>query len=104
MRGTYIYAADRQDGKWQRALEVDPPALYDDLAKQEGASGRVVKDLRALGHWLNNRQLAVNGNLTFSSQQQVAFNYILAFSEAPTRVSRAGFSEGAVKGQDFHTR
>ena len=104
VRGTYIYAADRQDGKWQRALEVDPPALYDDLAKQEGASGRVVKDLRALGHWLNNRQLAVNGNLTFSSQQQVAFNYILAFSEAPTRVSRAGFSEGAVKGQDFHTR
>src|ERR1700722_5077925 len=104
VRGTYIYAAYRQDGNWQRALEVDPPALYDDLAKQAGASGRGVKGLRGLGHCLNNRQRAVDGHLTFSSQQEVAFNYILTFSEAPTRVSRGGFSEGAVKGQDFHTR
>ena len=83
---------------------MDPPALYEDLAKRAGGSGRVVKDLRALGHWLDKRQLAINGNLTFSSQEQVAFNYILTFTDAPTQVSRAGFSEGAVKGQDFHTR
>jgi hypothetical protein len=104
VRGSYIYAAYLQDGKWQRALEVDPQSLYDDLAKQAGASGRVVKDLRAPGNWLDNRRLNINGNLTFSSQQQVAFNYTLTFTEGPTHLSQGGFSEGAIKGEDFRTR
>jgi hypothetical protein len=103
VRGTYVYAAYLQDGKWQRTLEVDPPSLYGDLARQAGSSGRVVKDLRTLGNWLDNKRLAVTGELTFSSQQHVGFDYILTFTGAPTQVSRGGFSEGAVKGQDFHT-
>ncbi|MBV8215881.1 MAG: hypothetical protein JOZ08_21900 [Verrucomicrobia bacterium] len=101
VRGSYIYAAYLQDGKWQRALEVDPQSIYDDLTKQVGASGRVVKDLRAPGNWLDNRRLTVNGKLTFSSQQQVAFSYTLTFTDAPTQVSRGGFNEGAIKGEDF---
>jgi len=104
VRGSYIYAAYLQDGKWQRALEIDPQSIYDDLAKQVGASGRVVKDLRAPGNWLDNRRLTVNGKLTFSSQQQVAFNYTLTFTDAPTQLSRGGFNEGAIKGEDFSTR
>jgi hypothetical protein len=104
VRGTYIYAAYLQDGKWQRALELDPQSIYDDLAKQAGASGRVVKDLRVPGNWLDNRRLTINGKLTFSSQQQVGFNYTLTFTDAPTQLNRGGFNEGAIKGEDFGTR
>jgi hypothetical protein len=103
VRGTYVYAAYLQEGKWQRTLEVDPPSLYDDLAKQAGAWGRVVRDLRTLGNWLDNKRIKVAGELTFSSQQQIAFDYILTFTDAPTQVSRGGFNEGAVKGEDFRT-
>jgi hypothetical protein len=103
VRGTYVYAAYLQDGKWQRTLEVDPPSLYNDLAKQAGASGRVVKDLRTLGNWLDDKRIKVTGELTFSSQQQIAFDYILTFTGAPSQVSRGGFNEGAIKGQDFRT-
>ena len=104
VRGTYIYAAYLQDGSWQRALEVDPQSIYDDLAKQAGASGRAVKDLRAPGNWLDNRRLTINGKLTFSSQQQVAFDYTLTFTDAPTQLNRGGFNQGAIKGEDFRPR
>jgi hypothetical protein len=103
VRGSYIYAAYFQDGKWQRALEVDPQSVYDALTKQAGAAGRVVKDLRAPGNWLDNRRLTINGKLTFSSEQQVAFNYTLTFADASTQLSRGGFNEGAIKGEDFRT-
>jgi hypothetical protein len=104
VRGTYVYAAYLKDGKWQRTLEIDPASLYDDLARQAGASGRVVKDLRTLGNWLDNKRIKVTGELTFSSQQRIAFDYILTFTGAPTQLSRGGFNEGAVKGEDFRTR
>jgi hypothetical protein len=103
VRGTYVYAAYLQDGKWRRTLELDPPSLYDDLARQAGASGRVVKDLRTLGNWLDNKRIKVTGELTFSSQQRIAFDYILTFLGGPTKVSRGGFNEGAVKGENFRT-
>jgi hypothetical protein len=103
VRGTYVYAAYLQEGNWQKTLEVDPPSLYDDLARQAGASGRVVKDLRTLGNWIDNKRLTVTGELTFSSQQHIAFDYVLTFTGIPTQVSRGGFNEGAVIGQHFRT-
>ncbi len=87
-----------------KALQSDTDLPVDELARQAGASGRLVAQQCRLGDWLDSRRITVNGELVFSGQKKVRYGYTLVFTGEPGHLDPGGFEEGVIKGVGYHLR
>ena len=103
-RGSGVEAAYLDGSSWHKALQSDTDLPVDELARQAGASGRLVAQQCHLGDWLDSRRIAVSGELIFSGQKKVRYGYTLLFTGAPGHLDPGGFEEGVIKGTGYHLR
>ena len=104
IRGSGTEAAYLDGSSWHKALQADTDLPVDELARQAGASGRLVAQRCRLGNWLDARRITVNGELTFSGQKNVRYAYTLVFTGEPGHLDPGGFEEGVIKGVGYHLR
>jgi hypothetical protein len=104
LRGSGVEAAYIDGSGWHKALQSDTDLPIDELARQAGASGRLVAQRCRLGDWLDSRRITVNGELTFSGQKKVRYAYTLVFTGEPGHLDPGGFEEGVIKGVSYHLR
>jgi hypothetical protein len=104
VRGSGVEAAYLDGSGWHKALQSDTDLPVNELARQAGASGRLVAQRCRLGDWLDSRRISVNGELTFSGQKKVRYAYTLVFTGEPGRLDPGGFEEGVIKGICYHLR
>lgn len=104
VRGSGVEAAYINANGWHKALQSDTDLPVDELARQAGASGRLVAQRCRLGDWLDSRRITVNGELTFSGQKKVRYAYTLVFTAEPGYLDPGGFEEGVIKGVGYHLR
>ena len=104
VRGSGVEAAYMDDSGWHKALQSDTDLPVDELARQAGASGRLVAQRCRLGDWLDSRKITINGELTFSGQKKMRYAYTLVFSGEPGHLDPGGFEEGVIKGVGYHLR
>jgi hypothetical protein len=103
-RGSVIEAGYFDGSSWRKTLEPDTDLPITDLARQGGASGRLLAEHCHLEEWLDPNRIAVRGELIFSQQKRVPYAYTLVFTDGPTRLDPGGFQEGAIKGVGYHLR
>jgi hypothetical protein len=103
-RGSGVEAAYFDASGWHKTLQAETDLPVDELARQSGVSGRLVAQHCRLGQWLDQQRIAVTGDLIFSGQRKVAYEYTLAFTRGPVHLDRGGFEEGAIKGVGYHVR
>ena len=103
-RGSGVEAAYMDGSGWHKALQSDTDLPVDELARQAGASGRLVAQQCRLGDWLDLRRITVNGELVFSGQKKVRYAYTLVFTGEPGHLDPGGFEEGVIKGVSYHLR
>jgi hypothetical protein len=103
-RGSGVEAAYIDGSGWHKALQPDTDLPTDELARQAGASGRLVSQSCRLGDWLDSRRIRVTGELIFSGQNKVPYEYTLVFTGEQGHLDRGGFEEGAIKGIEYHVR
>jgi hypothetical protein len=104
VRGSGVEAAYIAGGGWHKALQSDTDLPVDELARQAGASGRLVAQRCRLGDWLDSRSITVNGELTFSGQKKVRYAYTLVFTGESGHLDPGGFQEGVIEGVGYHLR
>jgi hypothetical protein len=104
VRGSGVEAAYLDGSGWHKALQSDTDLPVAELARQAGASGRLVAQRCRLGDWLDSRRITVNGELTFSGQKKVPYAYTLVFTGEPGHLDPGGFEEGVIKGVGYHLR
>lgn len=104
LRGSGVEAAYMDGSGWHKALQSDSDLPVDELARQAGASGRLVAQQCRLDDWLDSRRIVVSGELTFSGQKKVPYAYTLVFTREPGRLDPGGFEEGVIKGVGYHLR
>jgi hypothetical protein len=104
VRGSGVEAAYMDGSGWHKALQSDTDLPVDELARQAGASGRLVAQRCRLGDWLDSRRITVNGELTFSGQKKVRYAYTLVFTGEPGHLDPGGFEEDVIKGFGYHLR
>jgi hypothetical protein len=104
IRGSGVEAAYLDGSGWHKALQSDTDLPVDELARQAGASGRLVAQRCRLGDWLDSRRITVNGELTFSGQKKVRYAYTLVFTGEPGHLDPGGFEEGVIKGVGYHLK
>lgn len=102
-RGTDIVAAWREDNTWRRTIELDSDLAGIISQGEQARGGRLVAETRTLGGWISNNAVQVNGQMTFSGNQQYNYAYTLEFVHGPTTLSRGGFEDGAIVGRNFQT-
>jgi hypothetical protein len=103
-RGSVIEAAYFDGTSWHKTLEPDANLPVNELARQGGASGRLIAEHCRLGKWLDSERITVLGELIFSGQKRVPYQYTLVFTGAPVRLDSGGFEEGTIKGVGYHVR
>jgi hypothetical protein len=103
-RGSGVEAAYIDESGWHKALQPDTDLPTDELARQAGASGRLVSQSCRLGDWLDPRRIKIIGELIFSGQKKVPYGYTLVFTGEPGHLDRGGFEEGVIKGIEYHVR
>ncbi|MBV8101914.1 MAG: hypothetical protein JOZ31_22435 [Verrucomicrobia bacterium] len=103
-RGSGVEAAYIDESGWHKALQPDTDLPTDELARQAGATGRLVSQSCRLGDWLDSRRIRVTGELIFSGQKKVPYEYTLVFTSEPGHLDRGGFEEGVIKGVEYHVR
>jgi hypothetical protein len=104
VRGSGVEAAYIDANGWHKALQSDTDLPVDELARQAGASGRLVAQRCRLGDWLDSRRITVNGELTFSGQKKVRYAYTLVFTGEPGHLDPGGFEEGVIRGVGYHLK
>ena len=103
-RGSGVFAAWNDGGRWHKTVELDEDLPVDELARQGGASGRLVAENRKLGEWLSPERIGLTGDLVFSGGKRVPYAYTLEFGSAVTKVDAGGYEEGIIRGIDWHVR
>jgi hypothetical protein len=103
-RGSGVEAAYVDGSGWHKALQPDTDLPIDELSRQAGASGRLVAQRCRLGDWLDSRRITVTGELIFSGQKKVPYEYTLVFTGEPGHLDLGGFEEGVIKGVEYHVR
>jgi hypothetical protein len=103
-RGSGVEAAYIDGSGWHKALLPDTDLPTDELARQAGASGRLVSQSSRLGDWLDPRRIRITGELIFSGQKKVPYEYTLVFTGEPGHLDRGGFEEGVIMGIEYHVR
>ena len=103
-RGSGIEAAYSDGSGWHKTLQPDTDLPIDELSRQAGVSGWLVAQHCHLGAWLDPRRILVVGELTFSGQKKVPYEYTLIFTGGPFHLDRGGFEEGAIRGIGYHLR
>jgi hypothetical protein len=103
-RGSGVEAAYIDGSGWHKALQPDTDLPTDELTRQAGASGRLTSQSCRLGDWLDSRRIRVTGELIFSGQKKVPYEYTLVFTSEPGRLDRGGFEEGVIKGIEYRVR
>jgi hypothetical protein len=104
IRGSGVEAAYMDGSGWHKTLQSDSDLPVDELARQAGASGRLVAQQCRLGDWLDSRRITVDGELVFSGQKKVRYGYTLVFTGEPGHLDPGGFEEGVIKGVGYHLR
>jgi hypothetical protein len=99
--GSGIVAAWKDD-VWHKTIELDSDAGALIQAQQARFHGRLVSEHRKLAGWVTPSEVAVQGDMTFSSGGQYHYGYTLAFRPGPGRLDRGGYEEGELVGKDYH--
>ena len=101
VRGSGIVAAWK-DEAWHKTIELDQDQAGMVQAQQARFHGRLVSEHRKLAGWITPSEVAVQGDMTFSSGGQYHYGYTLAFRPGPGRLDRGGYEEGELVGKDYH--
>ena len=101
MRGSGIVAAWK-DEAWHKTIELDQDQAGIVQAEQVQFHGRLVAEHRKLAGWISPIEVAVKGEMTFSSGGKYAYGYTLVFRRGPGRLDRGGYEEGELVGKDYH--
>jgi len=102
VRGSGIVAAWK-DEAWHKTIELDQDQAGMVQAQQARFHGRLVSEHRKLAGWITPSEVAVQGDMSFSSGGQCHYGYTLAFRPGPGRLDRGGYEEGELVGKDYHT-
>jgi hypothetical protein len=102
VRGSGIVAAWK-DEAWHKTIELDQDQAGMVQAQQARFHGRLVSEHRKLAGWITPSEVAVQGDMSFSSGGQYHYGYTLAFRPGPGRLDRGGYEEGELVGKDYHT-
>ena len=103
-RGSGVFAAWNDGSRWHKTVELDEDLPVDELARQGGASGRLVAENRKLGEWLSPERIRLTGDLIFSGGKRLPYAYTLEFGSAVTKIDAGGYEEGIIRGIDWHVR
>jgi hypothetical protein len=93
IRDSAITAAWK-DQVWHKTIEVDHASIRKE--------GRLIAEHRKLSGWLTPSEVAVDGEMTFSTGTKYHYTYTLAFRQVPGRLDRGGYEEGQLIGKDYH--
>ena len=102
VRGSGIVAAWK-DQAWHKTIELDQDQAGIVQAEQTQLHGRLVAEHRKLTGWISPSEVAVKGEMTFSSGGKYAYGYTLVFRPGPGRLDRGGYEEGELIGKDYRS-
>jgi len=100
--GSGIVAAWK-DEAWHKTIELDQDQEGIVQAEQAQFHGRLVAEHRKLTGWISPSEVAVKGEMTFSSGGKYAYGYTLVFGPGPGRLDRGGYEEGELIGKDYRS-
>ena len=100
--GSGIVAAWK-DEVWHKTIEPESQEGALIQAQQAKFHGRLVSEHRKLNGWITASEVAVQGDMTFSSGAKYRYGYTLAFRQVPGRLDRGGYEEGQLIGKDYHS-
>ena len=102
MRGSGIVAAWK-DEAWHKTIELDQDQAGIVQAEQAKFHSRLVSEHRKLAGWISPSEVAVKGEMTFSSGGKYAYGYTLVFRPGPGRLDLGGYEEGELIGKDYRS-
>jgi hypothetical protein len=100
-RGSGIFGAWRDGKSWHKAVQSDADAREVIRKAESLGGGRVVAEQRYVQDWINPDECTVIGTMTLSNGRKVAYTYKLRFTSGPVSLSKGGYEEGAIKGDDY---
>ena len=92
IRDSAITAAWKNE-VWHKTIQVDHAPIRKE--------GQLIAEHRKLAGWLTPSEVAVNGEMTFSTGTKYHYAYTLAFRQVPGRLDRGGYEEGQIIGKDY---
>jgi hypothetical protein len=101
VRGSGIVAAWKDEG-WHKTIELDQDQAGIVQAEQAKFHSRLVSEHRKLAGWISPSEVAVRGELIFSSGGKYTYGYALVFRPGPGQLDRGGYEEGELIGKDYH--
>jgi hypothetical protein len=102
VRGSGIVAAWK-DEAWHKTIELDEDQAGIVQAEQVRFRSRLVAEHRKLEGWISPSEVAVKGEMTFSSGGKYTYGYTLVFRPGPGRLDRGGYEEGELIGRDYRS-
>src|SRR5262245_17614991 len=102
VRGSGIVGAWK-DEAWHKTIELDRDQAGIVQAEQAQFHGSLVSEHRKLAGWISPNEVAVKGEMTFSSGGKYAYGYKLVFRPGPGRLDRGGYEEGELIGKDYRS-
>jgi hypothetical protein len=102
VRGSGIVAAWK-DQAWHKTIELDQDQAAIVQAEQAQFHGRLVAEHRKLTGWISPSEVAVKGEMTFSSGGKYTYGYTLVFRPGPGRLDWGGYEEGELIGKDYRS-